>query len=397
MRSEKVRTIAVSGFFGDDNIGDDLLQLAVINGIKKSFADNRIVVFTSNIEKNINLFNREGLNHDSLEMIYSGRWGLKEPNRKNVKSYSWFLKNYTALKKCDMHLIGPGNIIKDNTNRFLATFWILRGFLSHLLRKPFAFFAVGVADVNHFHSKFLIKKVLNKARFITTRDNASLEKLRRLSVNVPYMYSFPDLTYTLMDKVNTEYDKRNGKIKKLGLNFANFSPKFFPRYSIENYKKVVVEFLKKLTEDNDYELIFFPFSKVSHFNDDIMYEYVASETMKYRKRIDRCSYMSIGDLKEQIATCDAFVGTRFHSIILAIQARVPTIAISYDWKARNFLSEAGFGDYALQVNDLTTEKLLGAWDNLKNNYMNYFDRLKDLNKRYYALSQKHFETLKNLI
>ena len=397
MRDEKRYTIGVSGFFGDDNIGDDLLQLAVINGIQQNFRNNKIVIFTSNVEKNIRLLEREGLNHESFDIVYSGRWGLKEPNRKNVKSYFWIVKNFAELRKCDMHLIGPGNIIKDNTNKFLAAFWILRGFLSHLFRKPFALFAIGVADVHHFHSKFLIKKLLNKARFITTRDNTSLEKLRQFKVNVPYMDSFPDLTYTLIAKERTGCYKKTGEINKIGLNFANFSQKFFPHEVIENYKELVLEFLKKITENNSYELIFFPFSGVSHFNDNIMYEFVSSEMRRYNKHIYSYFYKNINDLKEKITTCDAFVGTRYHSVIFAIQGCVPTIGISYDWKAKNFLSEAGLGDYALQVKGLTLEKLLGTWELLRLNYVNYYARLKDLNKKYHMLSLKHFETLKSFI
>ena len=390
-------TIAISSFSGDDNVGDDLLQLAVIKGIKTNFKKIKIVIFTSNVGKNINLFKREELNYESFDIIYSGRWGLKEPNRKGLKSYRWIIRNFIELRKSDIHLIGPGNIIKDNTNRFLATFWILRGFLSHLFRKPFAFFAIGVADVDHFHSKFLIKRIINKARFITTRDNTSLEKLRQLNVNNPHTESFPDLTYTLIDKEKIIDQDKTGEIQKIGLNFANFSLKFFPYQVIQNYKKIVLEFLKKITEKNNYELIFFSFSGGSHFNDNIMCEYVSSEMKKYQQHIYNYPYINIDELKDKISTCDAFVGTRFHSTIFAIQGCVPTISMSYDWKAKNFLTEAGIGDYALEVEDLSLEKLLGVWDNLRLNYVYYYSYLKQLNQKYYTLSLKHFDTLENYL
>ena len=142
MKPSKLGNIAISGFYGDDNVGDDLLQLAVIQGIKKNFRDAKIVIFTSNVSKNLKLFEREGLDYRSFDIVYSGRWGLREPDRKGLNSYSWILNNFMKLKKCDIHLIGPGNIIKDNTNRFLAAFWLLRGFLSYVLRKRFAFFSI---------------------------------------------------------------------------------------------------------------------------------------------------------------------------------------------------------------------------------------------------------------
>lgn len=393
VKRERIYTIGISGFSGDDNVGDDLLQIAVIKGIQRTFRNGKIVIFTSNVEKNIRLFKREGLDHQAFDIVYSGRWGLREPHRKNLAAYYWIARNLAQLRKCDMHLIGPGNMIKDNTNPFLASFWILRGFVSHFFRKPFALFAVGVADVHHFHSKFLIEKILNKAHFITTRDSTSLAKLRQLRVTAPCMDSFPDLTYTLSNGTTT--CKSISTIKKIGLNFANFSRKFFKPDAIENYQKVVLGFMEKMTEQEDCELVFFPFSGVSHFNDNIMYEHIASEMAKRGKRVTKCTYGNVRDLREQISTCDAFVGTRFHSIVFAVQGCVPTVAISYDWKAKNFMTEAGFGDYALQVSGLTLKNLFKAWDTLKHNHVQYRARLEDLNERYHALSLKHFDTLKN--
>ena len=397
MKKEKIYKFALSGFYGDHNVGDDILQIAVINGIQKNFKNTRIVIFTSNVEKNISLFKNEGINHESFDIIYSGRWGLKEPNKKNRKAYFWIIKNFITLRKCDIHLIGPGNLIKDNTNKFMATFWVLRGFLSSLLRKPFALIAIGVADVNHSYSKFLIKHILNKARFITTRDNTSLEKLRQLHVNAPQMNSFPDLTYSLIDKEKIGACEKTGEIKKIGLNFANFSRKFYSYQDIENYKKLVVEFLKRITENNEFELIFFPFSSQSHFNDNIMYEFVSSEMKKINKHIYHYSYQNLNDLKEKIATCDAFIGTRFHSVVFAIQGCVPTLSLSYDWKSKNFLTEAGLGEYSMEIEDLTLEELLKSWDILKLNYLSYYAHLKEINKIYCMSSLKHFDTLKECI
>ena len=397
MRNDKLYTIAISAFSGDDNVGDDLLQIALIRWLNKRFKIKRVVIFTSNVEKNINLFKREGLSFQSFHICYSGRWGLKEPNKKGLKSYHWIINNLIELKLSDIHLIGPGNLIKDSTNRCLAAFWILRGFISHIFGKHFAFLAIGVADINHIYSKFLIQRIVKKALFITTRDNKSIEKLRQLGVNNPPMESFTDLTYALFDEAKLNNREKTGEIRKVGLNFANFSHKFFSYQVIENYKKIIVSFLNKISEKNDYEFTFFCFSEQSHFNDNILYEYVAGELRKHHRHINNYAYKNIDELKKGVSTCDAFIGTRFHSVIFAIQGYVPTVALSWDYKANNFFTEAGIGDYALEIEDLTLDKLLSAWDKLTSNYLNYYSYLKELNNNYHSLSLKHFDMLERYL
>ncbi|GEM_PF-6151541 len=47
----------------------------------------------------------------------------------------------------------------------------------------------------------------------------------------------------------------------------------------------------------------------------------------------------LGELRTQIAACDGFIGTRLHSVFLAVYANVPMLAISQGSKAWNFMSE----------------------------------------------------------
>jgi polysaccharide pyruvyl transferase WcaK-like protein len=128
-----------------------------------------------------------------------------------------------------------------------------------------------------------------------------------------------------------------------------------------------------------------------------MFEFISREMSQYGIYIDKLSYKRIKDLKEKISSCDAFIGTRFHSVIFAVQACVPTLAFSWDWKARNFFDEAGLGDYVLDVKDLAFAKLLKAWGNLKRTYTPYCEKLADLNENYQVLAYQHFETMKRCL
>ena len=150
------------------------------------------------------------------------------------------------------------------------------------------------------------------------------------------------------------------------------------------------------SHDYNYEFFFFSFSKVSHFNDDIMYDYVASEMKKNGTVIRNVDYKNITELKEEMSKCDAFVGTRFHSVIFAIQSYVPTLALSYDWKAKNFMLDAGFTDYFIDVDQLSLDQLLDRWESLCSNYEVYNAQIEEINLKYRDLSSRHFDMIEDL-
>ncbi len=71
------------------------------------------------------------------------------------------------------------------------------------------------------------------------------------------------------------------------------------------------------------------------------------------------------DLLQAIYGCmDYFIGTRMHSVILAVNAGTPALAISYLHKSRGIMREMGLEDHCFEIGTVTSEQLIAGLERL---------------------------------
>jgi colanic acid/amylovoran biosynthesis protein len=70
-------------------------------------------------------------------------------------------------------------------------------------------------------------------------------------------------------------------------------------------------------------------------------------------------------LQAAYAQMDYFIGTRMHSVILALNAGVPALAIGYLHKTSGVLEELGMADHCYDINTLTAAQLIGGFERLR--------------------------------
>jgi len=385
---DKACNIALSGHFGENNVGDDILLLALVDGLSKTLNLNQLVIFTADVTKTGALLAREKRNSENIKLVYSGRWGLRQPLLPFWQSLSWLAETVATLKKSDLHLIGPGTIIKDS-NRFFVAFWLARAVLSLLLRRSFAFIGIGVGEVKFCHSKLLIRWLLNLAKFITVRDSSSLAELEALRVHTPVMASYPDLSFTCSH--SPEKSGAASQIKRIGLNFRKFKVKHFPERVIQSYEKAIMELLRTLPDD--VELVFYSFCNESHQSDLEMFAQIEKYSADNHFKLSNYSYANLTELCSNIATCDVFVGTRYHSVLLAIQAGVPTIGLSYEGKTLNFMKDVDLSDFVVDVSIVSSVSLVDVWAKVISEYTRYQNRLSQKRCILGVQSNKHFDAV----
>lgn len=392
----KSEIVTLNGSFGEKNIGDGLLLLSVLKYFLKDTNISQINILTSNCNNTLAMLKRENYFNKKINLIYSGRWGLQEPDEELKYSFNWIFKLIFALKRSTLHLIGPGNLLKDDTNPFFAVFWLSKALISIIFFRKIAFIGIGVANINYFHSKLFIKFIMNRSTFITTRDDKSISKLEKLQVNKSLIKAYPDLVFSIAPSFSSIPKPLKRKIGKIGLNFKYFSKKHFDDKILQKYKESITSFLISLSKINNYEYVFYSLSNDSHQDgqDVEIYSELQDECLKYNIQIFKFEYNNYSMLINDIHTCDAFIGTRFHSVILATQGCVPSIGISYDCKLENYMKEAGIGEYSVTVEGVTEQILSHLWDRLVMNYDSYYKKLINLNFENRKLVMKHFDMCK---
>jgi polysaccharide pyruvyl transferase WcaK-like protein len=63
---------------------------------------------------------------------------------------------------------------------------------------------------------------------------------------------------------------------------------------------------------------------------------------------------------------DVVVGNRYHSLIFALKAEIPTVCIAYEHKSTGVMKAAKLDDFVININELTyellTHKISQAWN-----------------------------------
>ncbi|HBY01497.1 MAG TPA: hypothetical protein DEG92_02970 [Rikenellaceae bacterium] len=69
-------------------------------------------------------------------------------------------------------------------------------------------------------------------------------------------------------------------------------------------------------------------------------------------------------LKGIMAHMTVFVGTRMHSNIFSLSAKVPTMAIAYQEKTTGIMEMLGLGDWVIPINDVSPKKMINMFSDL---------------------------------
>lgn len=80
---------------------------------------------------------------------------------------------------------------------------------------------------------------------------------------------------------------------------------------------------------------------------------------------------SYRDIKSIFAGLDYLVGTRFHSVIFALTAGVPALAIEYEHKTSGIMQDLDLGQWVVPIEEVTEKKLQTMFDALVHHRAGY--------------------------
>lgn len=147
----------------------------------------------------------------------------------------------------------------------------------------------------------------------------------------------------------------------IGLTLRCF-PKEFDDAVILNFEKSVASLLCYIAAEYHGRFLFFPFYDASAWPDTRALTSMLGRIQDADFFVEVCRWRDLTNLRQKISNCDAFVGTRLHSILLSVQASVPVLAISYAEKAWRFMTENQLGQYVIRIEDASSHSLKERWD-----------------------------------
>ncbi len=161
------KTVLLSGYFGFGNCGDELIY---------------------SIEKE--RFARLGFSVYALSESPKEHYEFK---RKNL------LEILRAVRASDVIVSGGGGLIQDKTSLNSLFYYVFILFIARLFHKKTACFAQGIGPLHTKVGMFLTGKVLNKADFISVRDDFSVQELKKCGVKNK-IYKTADVAFLLEEE-----------------------------------------------------------------------------------------------------------------------------------------------------------------------------------------------------
>lgn len=299
--------IALSGYYGFDNAGDEALLSAITTTIKKFNPDVNFVVFSGSPQKTTRLH------------------GLYAINRINP------LAVIRELLHSDLLISGGGSLFQDITGPFSLPYYISIVTLAKILKKPVFYYAQGIGPINRKFSKILLKYISNRVNMITLRDEASLQVLNDLGISRPPIKVTADPVFTLEASARVQKD-----IQELLLSYSlpehmllGVSVRNWP--ALEGYQEVLARVLDFLAAQG-YSIVFIPMS----YPDDIRESQLLLSLMKTEGILIKQNLSSLEHIA-LISHLDLMIGMRLHSLIFSAASGIPFAGISYDPKIDAFL------------------------------------------------------------
>jgi polysaccharide pyruvyl transferase CsaB len=343
----------LTGYYGDDNIGDDALVFSVISNILRRKRNMKICLLTKNPKR--------------LQSRIDGYFcNITAKPKFNPISVRGSIKRSKAL------VFGGGTLLQDSTSTrsFLYYASLLR--IAQKSGKKTVLYANGIGPIYHRKNQIKAAKIVKNITLATIRDEDSYNSLTELGIDKDRLHLTADEAVTIRQNSYFDAYKRD-----FGEFLAGRAAPGAPQSPAGGYAVISVRKWKYLNAD-----FFAKFSAAIDIicrEHDLIPVYIVMQPKNDRALSERLSALNGrayfadvgGDIEKTltiIRSAQAVISMRLHTLIFAAAFGVPMIGISYDPKVRSFLNSIFGGDgYTVELKDFSKEDLSDRFKILMSN------------------------------
>lgn len=299
------KRVCISGYYGFDNFGDEAILKTLVENLKKFKEKPNITVFSSNPSKT-----------------------SKELNVNSV--YSFCIKDIIkSLFNSDYLISGGGSLLQDTTSVKSLIYYLGIIALAQILGKKTIIFAQGIGPIRNEYLEKLTAFILKKAKYITVRDEKSLNWLSYWGINATKCY----------DPVWNIGTSTVQKSNVIGIQLREF-----PTLTEEIIDKLAY-LVNNYYSDKEIHLL----SLQNKLDLNICKKLKGKLKNKNVKVIENSSNEKI---IEDLAKLDVLIAMRFHACLIGIKNGVKLLPINYDIKVEQLAKEFDLNCFNLEYVDL---------------------------------------------
>jgi polysaccharide pyruvyl transferase CsaB len=324
--------IALSGYYGFHNAGDEAILEALITALRRCQPDVELVVFSADPDHTRKAYHVEAVSRVCLSSIIS------------------------TLRRADLLISGGGGLLQDVTGPRSIPYYLGMMELAMFMGTRVAIFAQGVGPLRSRWSRLWVKKVLSRVDFISVRDAASAHFLNELGV-MKAIEITADPVFSLKPasgKDIASFWEAGGLKKSPGELLVGIALRPYPGEKVfdEKILAVIANGCHYLRKEFGAKLIYLPF----HWKKDLPLARVLASRDLSRGVVFEGN-LSPENILKLMGGLDLLIGMRLHALIFAAICGVPFIALPYDPKVNAFLENIGEKP-TFSLEDLTFQKLL---------------------------------------
>lgn len=393
-----LRRIAIWGHYHGRNLGDELVVATIVAAVRRRHPDAEIVGISMTphdtearhgiraypINPRIHTYVPRTASRPAQAEPPGSRWrralgrvpGARGAYRalsvaKAVARevpFGW--RSYRFLRGVDLIVVaGSGQLLDEWRGPWLHPYTTFRwALLARLARVPFAYPSVGTGPINSRLAAFFFRRALRWASFVSLRDRSySMGVLRSIGVAGPFPYC-PDMGYgypRLYDQPLPGSPPRHGGPPVVGLNVIPYgNPELWPRGEGKRYQA----YLDKM-------VAFARWLLARGYTVRLFSSQTASDSVVAREFAEAVGEASPGvleqaapgiedvdDVVRTIASCDAIVAARFHSVLIPLALGIPVVGLAYSPKTSELLADVGLPERSLDIDSFTVEELQAVFE-----------------------------------
>jgi polysaccharide pyruvyl transferase WcaK-like protein len=364
----------IYGWFGHENLGDELILKSIVETVKK--ADSEIIIDVMGDKPKSIIKNHPEVDTVStyIDIRIKSILRLAKYNPVNV------IRN---ICRADYLIIGSGGALSDWNPESTITLFFMINLFKKILNKPVIMLGVGAGPINKEASKHSFKKVLKQVDVITVRDNESYELLKKIGLDNVELTN--DVVFDLKDYFNkymASSKKVTNKNNRIGMVLA---PLILNSIEKKNrYKESIINYIIKCKESG-FEVILIPFQ----YDYDI--EFILDIANNANVSVFDKGQENMWSIVEMLNEVDVVIGMRFHSVLVSILLNKPVVPLIYHNKVYSIAKDfellnisQGIGDGANWLDiDIDYNKLFDSTKEVLNNIKIYKEWMnKRLNEIY---------------
>ncbi len=313
-----MKKFLISGYYGFDNFGDEAILRVLLNKLK----DCEVTILTANPRKTFDMYGVHTVYSFSPEHV------IKE------------------IARCDVLISGGGSLLQDVTSN--KSLWLYGSViqLAEAFKKEVIIFAQGIGPVNKWYNQNLVKGWLKKAKYISVRDEKSLELLNKWKIKNANLVCDPLYSLEVSQPERTQ---------KIGIQLRKFHT-----LTDELFDKII-EQIRYRYYNREIELLSLQ---------DEMDVGISQVFIRKLKKVDQNIKITLikglnnDEIINRISQYDCFIAMRYHACLVATKYGVKTLAIAYDPKVETLAKDTGIPYLSMNSKDNNYEQAFNTMENL---------------------------------